>query len=87
MNMGRQLHTSSNYKSVYYENKWTNGVLALCLLEQANNSVVCSTAKEEAAAKSNKEAIQLFGEHACLSQVSCGEEDGETEDVDECRDV
>ena len=80
MNRSKQQNTSSKYKGVCFSvqhNKW----LARIMLDGKRKHLGFFTNEKEAAAKYNEFALNLFGEHACLNEISSGEEDvGEEEE-------
>ena len=79
MNRTKQANTSSKYKGVCFrkrENKWVANIM----LNGRRKHIGCFTNEKHAAGKYNEAAIDLFGEHALINEISSDGEDEEEEE-------
>ena len=82
MNRTKQANTSSKYKGVCFrkrENKW----VAKIGRDGETKYLGLFTTEKEAAARYNEAAIDLFGEHALINEISSDEEEYEFEEEEE----
>ncbi len=82
MNRRKLQNTSSKFKGVCFresENRWH----ARIKLNGKVKSLGLFSCEKEAARKYNQAAIEHFGQHALLNEISSDESDNETEDVDD----
>ena len=82
MNRTKQANTSSKYKGVCFrkkENKWVANIM----LNGRRKHIGYFTNEKHAAGKYNEAAIDLFGEHAFLNEISSDEEDEEAYEFEE----
>ena len=82
MHIVKRENTSSKYKRVSF-NKQGNQWLAQIRLDGNNQRLGLFTNEKQAADKYNEVAIELFGEHACLNEISSDESDAEEEETDD----
>ena len=88
MNRAKQANTTSKYKGVCFrkkENKWVANIM----LNGRRKHIGYFTNEKEAGRKYNESAIELFGVHAFLNEISSDEDEEEKEEEaeDETDDV
>ena len=86
MNRTKRENTSSRYKGVSFSkhaNKWC----ARIVLNGKGKHLGYFTNEKQAAETYNEFALEHFGEHSCLNEISSDESDAEEEAEDETDDV
>jgi hypothetical protein len=82
MNMMKRQNTSSKYKGVCFRtraNNWTSKIK----INEKQLHLGCFDTEKEAGRKYNEFALEHFGEHAFVNEISSDEEDEEEEETDD----
>ena len=82
MNRTKRQNVSSKYKGVSFR-KRDNDWHARIMIDGKMKSLGSFTDEKQAAARYNETAVELFGEHACLNEISSDEEEDEAYEFEE----